>query len=286
MILHVPVRKIIISLALIFTVGNAFAQKNIQNTPWFFIQITDPQFGMFENNEGFEKETVLYEKAVAAINKLNPDFVVITGDFVHNSGSVSQINEFKRITSKIKHGIPVYYSPGNHDIGMNPDLQSMKKFKKNYGNDKFKFTHKGAVFIGFNSSYIKAQMLGSEQKQYNWLTSNLEKSRKANHIILFCHYPFFIKSFEEPETYSNIGPEYRKKYLSLFESHKVTAVFSGHYHNNALNHYGGVQLVTTSALGKPLGKDPSGMRIVKIYHDRIEHEYFGLDELPDSISFK
>jgi serine/threonine-protein phosphatase CPPED1 len=285
MSLQKTIRKIIYGLALIFMSGNTFGQNNGQNSPWFFIQITDPQFGMFENNKGFEKETILYEKAVVAINKLNPDFVVITGDFVHDSKSGSQINEFKRITSKINPEIPVYFTAGNHDLGTVPDKQSIAKYNKNYGSDKFAFTHKGSAFIGVNTSYIKADWQRAEQKQFTWLTRKLNKSRGANHIMLFCHYPFFNKSVDEPDAYSNIGPEYRKKYLSLFESHKVTAVFSGHYHNNALNNYNGVQLITTSALGKPLGKAPSGMRIVKIYNDKVEHEYYGLDELPGSIDF-
>ena len=68
-------------------------------------------------------------------------------------------------------------------------------------------------------------------------------------------------------------------------TNKVDAVFSGHYHNNSLTTYGKIQLVTTSALGKPLGSAPSGMRIVKVYVDRINHEYFGLEELPDSVNF-
>ncbi len=286
MMMHESIRRIIISLALIFIVGNTFAQKKGQNAPWFFIQITDPQFGMFENNAGFEKETALYEKAVASINKLNPDFVVITGDFVNDSKSDAQINEFKRITAKINPGIHVYYTPGNHDLGNTPDKQSIIKYKKDYGSDKFAFTHKGSVLIGFNTSFIKTDMQPDEQKQYKWLTRELDKGRKANHIILFCHYPFFNKTADEPEAYSNIGPVYRKKYLSLFELHKVAAVFSGHHHNNGLSTYNGVQLITTSALGKPLGKAPSGMRIVKIYNDSVEHEYYGLDEVPASVKFK
>lgn len=48
------------------------AQEKGSDTPWFFIQLSDPQFGMFEKNEGFAKETVLYEKAVAEINRLKP----------------------------------------------------------------------------------------------------------------------------------------------------------------------------------------------------------------------
>jgi len=279
-------RKTIISLLLIFIgAGTAWAEKKNPNIPWFFIQLTDPQFGMFENNLGFEKETILYEKAVAKINILKPDFVVITGDFVNDPKSVSQIKEFKRITAKINPKIPVYYAPGNHDIGQTPDKAGIKRYKNNYGKDKFSFNHKGSSFIGFNTSLIKAKLAKPEQNQFNWLTEKLKESRKTQHIILFCHYPFFNKTVDEPTAYSNIDLEYREKYLGLFNNNKVEAVFSGHYHNNSLSTYGNMQLVTTSALGKPLGKAPSGMRIVKVYSDKIEHAYFGLEELPDSVKF-
>ena len=272
----------IICLLIIFSVaGTVFAQKNIPETPWFFIQLTDPQFGMFDNNASFEKETVLYEKAVAKINALNPDFVVITGDFVNDPNSLSQIKEFKRITAKINSKIPVYFTPGNHDLGQNPDEASLKKYRKNFGNDKFSFEHKGSSFIGFNSSLIKAKLANPEQKQYKWLINKLKKSHDAQHIVLFCHYPFFNKTVDEPTAYSNIDLGTREKYLNLFKENKVEALFSGHYHNNRLLNFGNMQLVTTSAVGKPLADAPSGMRIVKIYRDKIEHAYFGLDEVPE-----
>jgi 3',5'-cyclic AMP phosphodiesterase CpdA len=280
------IRKTISSLFLfLLLVGSASAQKKNQVNPWFFIQLTDPQFGMFESNAGFEKETMLYEKAVAKINSMNPDFVVITGDFVNDQNSVAQINEFKRITAKIKPEIKVYYSPGNHDIGQIPTNESLEKYKKNYGSDCFSFKHKGASFIGFNSGLIKGKLEMPEQKQFDWLAKKLKESSKAQHILLFCHYPFFNKTVDEPEAYSNIGTEYRLKYLKLFEENRVDAVFSGHHHNNGLSNYGNMQLVTTSSLGKPLGEAPSGLRIVKVYSNKIEHEFFGLDELPEKIEF-
>ncbi len=278
-------KTIIILTLLLFVSGGLSAQNKIPDEPWFFIQLTDPQFGMFENNDGFEKETILYEKAVEKINILSPDFVVITGDFVHNSGSTAQISEFKRITSMIDPQIPVYYTPGNHDLGQTPDDESIRKYRKNYGSDKFAFFHKGSSFIGFNSGLIKARLNKPEQKQYKWLEGKLKKSRDAQHIILFCHYPFFNKTLDEPAAYSNIDPDYRKKYLDLFNNNSVKAIFSGHYHNNSLALYGKTELVTTSALGKPLGDAPSGMRIIKVYSNRIDHEYFGLEELPDTVKF-
>ncbi len=276
----------LINLLIIFIFASTgIAQNRDQEDPWFFIHITDPQFGMFENNEGFEKETLLYEKAVAEVNRLNPDFVIITGDFVHNQHSLEQMQEFMRITAKINPEIPVYYTPGNHDIGLNPDKESLRKYTHRFGKDRFAFKYKGSLFIGFNTGIIKSNMAKKDQRQYRWIKSKLKKGRKADHIILFCHYPFFNNVFDEDEKYSNLSLESRQKYLPMFNDHNVRAIFSGHYHNNALATYGNIQLVTTSAVGKPLGEAPSGMRVVKIYKDRVEHEFFGLDELPDSINF-
>jgi 3',5'-cyclic AMP phosphodiesterase CpdA len=278
-------RMLYVLTLLIFIAGSSFEKNANTNEPWFFIQITDPQFGMFENNNGFEKETFLYEKAVEKINILKPDFVVITGDFVNNPNSLEQILEFKRITALIDPKIPVYFSPGNHDIGQTPDEKSLQKYHDNYGSDRFSFQHKGSSFIGFNTSYIKARLAEQEQEQYDWLVNEIEESRASQHIILFCHYPFFNKTFDEPTAYSNIDVEYRKKYLDLFSAGNVEAVFSGHYHNNSFSVYGNTRMVTTSALGKPLGSAPSGMRIVRVYSDRIDHDYFGLEEMPDSVKY-
>ena len=241
--------------------------------------------GFVDTGKGFEKETKLYEKAVRSINRLRPDFVVITGDFVNSTKDRSQIAEFKRITATIDSKIPVYFTPGNHDIGNVADSVSVSTYLKNYGYDHFSFQHKKCQFIGFNSCLIKSKTPNLEKAQYDWLKKTIAKSRKAAHIVLFCHHPFFINSFDEPETYSNIGVEERKKYLDLFSDNKVEAIFSGHLHNNATPLYGKIQLVTTSALGRPLGSAPSGLRIVKVFNDRIEHQYYGLDEVPEKVTF-
>jgi 3',5'-cyclic AMP phosphodiesterase CpdA len=101
--------------------------------PYFFIQLTDPQFGMADKNKSFTRETEWYEKAVREINRLKPEFVVITGDLVNDQKNASQIAEFKRITALISKKIPVWYTPGNHDIGNLPDSTSIAEFIRNYG---------------------------------------------------------------------------------------------------------------------------------------------------------
>ena len=273
-------------LFLCLLTGVLSAKNKNPNDPYFFIQVSDPQFGFFQNNKGYEVETNLYEKAIEEINRLKPDFVVITGDFVNNQKDRSQIAEFKRINAMIDSKIPVYYTPGNHDIGQSPTQQDVDSYISDYGYDKFSFKHKKSIFIGLNSSIIKSNIPILERLQFDWLKKELLKGRKATHKILFCHYPFFINESNEPDEYFNIDIETRNRYLALFKENNVEAVFAGHLHNNGYSKYGNMQMVTTNAVGKPLAKFPSGFRIVKVYPDRIESVYYGLEEIPKTITFK
>lgn len=276
--------KVIFS-AILLVIFSLYGNSQGRNSKdFFFIQITDPQFGMSDNNAGFEKETELYEKAVDHINRLEPDFVIITGDLVNKQDDKSQIAEFKRITSKIKTSIPVYISPGNHDIGQTPTEQTINEFIKNYGYDRFSFRHKKSLFIGLNSCIIKSNTPLFEESQNDWLQKELRK--KARHKIIFVHYPFFITSPDEPDQYFNIPLAARKKYLDQFKENNVDVIFAGHLHNNGYGKDGNIEMVTTSAVGKPLAKYPSGMRIIKVYSDRIENEYYSLEEVPSVISLE
>jgi len=274
--------KILIILFLAMNLLNA--QVEHKGTPYFFIQLSDTQFGMYENNTSFEKETELYEKAVIHINRLKPDFVVITGDLINKPDSKEQLAEFKRITAKIAPDIPVYFTPGNHDVKNEPDKLSIKQYLKNYKYQWFSFEHKGSRFIGINSSVIKTNFSKYERKQFNFVKKELKKSKDAIHKLVFCHYPFFNSKFDENEGYSNIGLENRKKYLDLFVDNGVDAVFAGHLHDNSEVEYKDMQLFTTCAVGKPLGDAPSGFRVIKVFPERIESVYYGLEAVPDSIT--
>ena len=80
-----------------------------------------------------------------------------------------------------------------------------------------------------------------------------------------------------------IPKERRRVLLELFKAHGVAAVFAGHWHRNNYASDGDLQMVTSGPVGYPLGDDPSGLRVVKVFEDRIEHEYFGLDAIPEAI---
>ena len=56
-----------ILLFIVFFSACIIAQENTLHSPYIFIQISDPQFGMFENNKSFEQEALLYEKTVSHV---------------------------------------------------------------------------------------------------------------------------------------------------------------------------------------------------------------------------
>lgn len=64
----------------------------------------------------------------------------------------------------------------------------------------------------------------------------------------------------------------------------VSHVFCGHYHMNCIKFYKNLEIVTTNAIGAPMGPmEPSGLRIVQIYENNIIHTYYPLEKMPRSI---
>ncbi len=269
----------IVALLLLLLIAFLFISETNNRNPFFFIQMSDPQFGFLDANKSVEKETMLYEKAVAVVNRLNPDFVVITGDFVHDHTDSAQWKEFDRVTGMIKRSVPVYLVPGNHEYSTNPSEEEFARYKDIYGDDKFSFKHKRNFFIGINSYLIKSDSRRLESKQYEWLEGELESANNIRNIVVFTHHPFFTNDPDEPETYSNIGLEKRRKYLGLFNQYGIKAVFAGHFHKNSYGNYEGMDMITTSAVGKQLGNDKSGLRIVKVTKDGVISHYYGLNDL-------
>ena len=269
----------VVSLLLLLLIAFLIISQINNSKPFFFIQMSDPQFGFLDANESIDKETILYERAVADINRLNPDFVVITGDFVHDHTDSTQWAGFDRITGMIKRSIPVYMVPGNHEYPSNPAEEDFVNYKSIYGDDKFSVKHKKNLFIGINSCLLKTDSPGLEKEQLEWLKSELESAGDMRNIVVFTHYPFFVKDPDEPETYSNIGLEKRKKYLDLLKKYDVKAVFAGHFHKNSYGNYKGMDMITTSAVGKQLGNDLSGLRIVRVTKDSVISNYYSLDDL-------
>jgi 3',5'-cyclic AMP phosphodiesterase CpdA len=255
--------------------------------PFFFIQLSDPQFGMFTSNKDFAQETANFEFAVATINRLRPAFVVITGDLVNKPGDAAQIGEFHRIVGKVDSAIPVHNVAGNHDIENVPTPATIATYTNQFGADHYTLQHGNFTGIVLNSSVIHSPQQTTNQlaEQERWLRTELARARDGNprHIVIFQHHPWFLKTAAEPDQYFNIPTERRTNYLALFREFGVKYLFSGHYHRNALARDGDMEAVTTGPVGMPQGGDKSGLRVVIVRDDRIEHRYYHFGEIPSRI---
>ena len=271
-----------------------------------FVQMADPQFGMYSSIsklsdadkaerrqrginieytgpilEGFAKETSLFTEAIETANKINPDFVVICGDMVHNSDSEEQFQELIRISRLLNEDIKLYWVAGNHDVGDKPTRAGLAQYKEQFGEYNYSFQEENCYFIVLNSSICYDP--GSVPDEWDILISFLEKelqiaaSAQQRHKIIFMHHPLFLNDPNEGDNYFVIPSVRRTKIIDLITEYDVSAVFTGHLHKNNYQKLGGTELVSTGPVGFPIGNDPSGIRHVQLTEHSLTHKYSTLN---------
>ena len=270
-----------------------------------FVQMADPQFGMYSSVskfsdadkaerrerginieytgpilEGLAKETSLFTEAIETANKISPDFVVICGDMVHNSDSDEQFQELIRISRLLNEDIKLYWVAGNHDVGDKPTRAGLAQYKEQFGEYNYSFQEENCYFIVLNSSICYDP--GSVPDEWDILISFLEKelqiaaSVQQRHKIIFMHHPLYLNDPNEGDNYFVIPLARRAKIIDLITEYDVRAVFTGHLHKNNYKKIGNTELVSTGPVGFPLGEDPSGIRHVRVDDNSLTHEYLGL----------
>lgn len=257
------------------------------NDRFFFVQMADPQFGMFTKDRDFAQETANYEFAIATANRLKPRFVIVCGDLVNKPGDQAQIEEYQRISAKLDPSIRLYHVAGNHDVGNEPTLQALRDYRERFGPDYYSFQEGSIYGIVLNSSLIHSpgNAPGELQKQESWLRAELVKLKSSGfqHILIFQHHPFFLERGDEPDQYFNIPLVRRTPLLHLFRQAGVKHLFAGHYHRNAHGWDGDIEMVTTGPVGMPLGGARSGLRIVEVSEQGVRHQYYEFGALPNQI---
>lgn len=228
--------------------------------------------------EGFAWDADRYRAAVGMINAIRPDFVIIGGDMIDDPSSQDQTEELLRITRDLDRDIPMRWAPGNHDIAPDtvvPTVHSIEKYREVFGPDYFAFGSDRTRFIVLNTVVLDQpqHVPGLLEEQFTFLEHELEQASEVDHVVLFGHHPLFVASADEPDTYWNIPLERRRRMLKLIHRYGVEIAFAGHWHRNSLAFDQGFQMVTSGPVGYPLGDDPSGIRVVDVSADQIEHSY-------------
>ncbi len=281
-------------------------------SPFFFIQLADPQFGMFAarsklTDEGIEKELLkgckviptgpisgldkerqLFAQAIGEANRLRPAFVVVCGDMVHTN-SPSEWKELLEVAGTLDPSIPIHWVPGNHDIGglsTKEAMDSLYSYREMFEANYSAFQHQEASFIILDSTAIcnKPPLPDEWDAQLAFVEKELAAAAsRGGPTIVFSHHPAFLKSPDEPDDYWNMPLRYRVPLLQRLRTANVKAMFCGHWHRNNYTSYSDMEVVVSGPVGYPLAKDPSGYRIVKVNSENIEHEYYGFGAGPSSV---
>jgi len=214
-------------------------EKNTQQ--FTFVQVTDIHLDAVEEHGAFVK------KAVNEINKIGPDFVVVTGDLVLKADAVtiSQAKEWFDIYSNLISDLnmPVFNTVGNHDvvgIHYKKDISNEPGYNKEMYRDYFGPTYYSfdwgsyhCLVLDPNEFLDGYQVFKIPDYQIEWLQKDLSY-RQGKPLLVFFHEP--TRSWEN---YSDV--------FNLLNQHP-TKMFSGHWHLDVLIDSQGISEQVTGAL--------------------------------------
>jgi 3',5'-cyclic AMP phosphodiesterase CpdA len=266
------------------------------DSPFSFVVAADPQLLMKQ------KDAKNWQTTIGYVNRLKPDFLIICGDMLNASnkaddwtreGPMKEANHladmYLTAAKDLDKSIPLKHVAGNHDVSLQPTVDILKWYTERFGPAWYSFEHKRCLFVVLESNLLRDEKGAPEkaQAQMMWVRETLTAAaeKKYQHTFVFMHHPLWLKQIAEPDQYFNIPKNRRVELMKLFEEADVKIVFTGHLHRNLELKHGEMKLLTTASCGAPLGKDPLGFRIVKVYPDRLEYDYLGFDQLPEKIEF-
>ena len=168
------------------------------------------------------------ERAVAASNRLAPDFVMTVGDLIdgYDTGDkwLGQMREYKAIMSKLER--PWYPVAGNHDVygGRKNRSGNVDLYQKHFAPLWYSFDYKWGHFVVlFSDEHLSFRNPAKDQnmspEQIAWLKTDL-KNTKAKQVYVFLHHPRWLYK----------GTNWPTVHKVLAGDGRVQAVFAGHIH--------------------------------------------------------
>lgn len=219
----------------------------------------------------------VFEKNIAGLMAHRPLFVVHSGDFLVHVNYPPHWDLFRELTRPIT--VPLFLTPGNHDIDDERSLASWKEQVDLPGKEiYYSFT------VGKNLFVVLASTQPSEWEritgaQYAWLEKTLDPKR-YEHQFVFVHHPLYMwKGATHEGEAQDAHPEDRDRLHRLFVDRRVDIVFSGHEHRYRRLEKDGVNYLIVGGGGSPLygKKQFNHFAIVRVDGERVETKIIDRD---------
>lgn len=216
------------SLKIIWKNGSDFMPNSVKIVDRFlhnfrFVHITDPHVCSALYDEPGKDLAI----AVKEINKINPEFVLLTGDIASRYDENKQtldahiIEHDYRLVQQILLDlkVPIFITAGNHDLAFDfirgfyrlyfakPIQGESLDYSFSYGDHRF-ITFEG--FCHYDSNTLAISNKSLDTKQIEWLQSELDSATHSLSRIMFYHY------------------DYQKQLPRIFDKYKVDLALLGH----------------------------------------------------------
>jgi hypothetical protein len=192
------------------------------------------------------EHSLVIDGMLAQIKKLQTTeypvkFVLQSGDAVvdgrdPDQWNVSFVPLINRLTTE--GGVPYFLTPGNHegtttDVGLRNYLDAVSALIPPDGSPR-RLQGATTYSFGYGNTFVIAldANIAGDEKQYQWIKSQLEgldRKRYVN-IIVFCHQAPVSSGPHGGAHVEQATTDLRARYMPLFQTHHVRAVFSGHEH--------------------------------------------------------
>jgi 3',5'-cyclic AMP phosphodiesterase CpdA len=249
--------------AVLLLCGVVPARAGEADAPLFtFVQVSDTHVVA-------EKSAEAVRQGIREIARLDPAFVVITGDIINGEAPEASTRFAKELFATLR--CPVHAVYGNHD--------HREWHQKVWGETNYAFDqapYHCIVLDNIDVSVPEAQETYGgrfSERTIAWLEAHLRTVPRDTPLLLFCHASVFQ---EHPYAKALPGDAYNyEPVLKLLREHKVVAWFSGHAHRNSIVRKDGIDYITTGGLSdlRQNADGPVGYRVVRVYRDRVESTF-------------
>lgn len=243
---------------------------------FWFIQISDTQFLWYDEN----KIASFYNFLNETYKEIDPLFIYHTGDLVDAYSGLQQ-NKFewelyKKALDDNKMNASIYMDViGNHDAAQDPNFNYFLNYSmmgRSFNTTQYSFNKTfdfgKYAFIGLNTAkesynlfeFVFQGFLNSEE--INWYENELEKYKECDKIFVFGHHPPNYPPYYTIQSEESLSG---KDFYELNEDYNVSYYFCGHTHENAIQHFNDLLMISTLNFDQNNG----AYRIIALDNDRL-----------------
>ena len=158
-----------------------------------------------------------------------PEFILHVGDIVSSGDELDQWQDYFNDSENLFANVPVYPTPGNHDLGGVTQKWYREQFvlPQNAGPEWYYSFNWGPVHV-FSLDSENHGVPPYDTLNNDWLESDLKKSESDSNIlwdVALFHQPFFTSGGHDERL------DLRESWGVKFDTYNVDIVFTGHNHN-------------------------------------------------------